>query len=258
MHAVAPSRIRSLQARYRSELLEPTADHLHAEGDRKPPYRKHPGLAKALDTFPAAEIPETRGRTWIWADLHFAHAPVIGYSNRPFANVTAMDEHLFAAWREAVRPDDLLIVVGDVALSGGLTETNFERIRTIPGRKILVIGNHDLTGSGRLRVDGFDAVYSMLYRAGNPNLLLTHVPIPDLPDGWVNVHGHWHEKNSHGRHINVSVEQLDYAPVLFSRVEQLAEASVSEPSQFEGATQARLEALEAQAALKAAEWGASG
>ena len=231
-----PTAVHHLMARYRAELTAPTADHLHAGDDRELPPRSHPMLARALDHHPVAPIPEARGRTWIWADLHLGHDAVIRYSNRPFPDPEAMSAHFFRVWRESVQPRDLVIVLGDVALHAGLTQENFERIRRMPGRKALVLGNHDLTNSGKVRIHGFDDVYSALYRIGAPSLLLTHVPVPDLLPGWINVHGHWHDKPAQGfSHINVSVEQLDYAPVDFARVDALALACAARRSEGDAA-----------------------
>ena len=33
-----------------------------------------------------------------------------------------------------------------------------------------------------------------LYAAGEPTLLLTHMPLRNVPDGCVNVHGHLHNR----------------------------------------------------------------
>ena len=51
-----------------------------------------------------------------------------------------------------------------------------------------------------------------LYAAGEPPLLLlTHVPLVEVPAGAVNVHGHLHEQESPTRnqHVSVSVEQSE-------------------------------------------------
>ena len=59
---------------------------------------------------------------------------------------------------------------------------------------------------------------------GDPPLLLTHVPLLQVPAGCVNVHGHVHEKESpsRNRHIKVSVEQLNYRPAKLSDIRRLA------------------------------------
>ena len=97
-------------------------------------------------------------------------------------------------------------------------------MRAAPGgEKHLVIGNHDVTGPGEVRTQGFDAVWSVMTSPGAPPLLWTHYPLRDVPEGFVNIHGHEHGK-APGRspHINVSVEQLEYEPVSLARLRHLA------------------------------------
>ena len=100
--------------------------------------------------------------------------------------------------------------VGDVAMGRGLSDDTWEKVRAAPGRtKVLVVGNHDVTGQGLLRVVGFHRVKAVLYSAGDPPLIWTHAPLPNVPAGHVNVHGHQHAalKPADSPHINVSVEQ---------------------------------------------------
>ena len=49
----------------------------------------------------------------------------------------------------------------------------------------------------------------------DPPLLVTHLPLTEVPDGCVNVHGHEHgfKPLRQGRWINVSVEQTVYRPL---------------------------------------------
>lgn len=107
-------------------------------------------------------------------------------------------------------------------------DRTWQRIRATGGaRKWLVFGNHDLTGGGVLRVDGFDDVCSLLCADGDPPLVLTHLPLTQVPAGVVNIHGHTHaEPPGRSPHINVSVEQLDYRPVALDRLRKLARALV--------------------------------
>lgn len=74
------------------------------------------------------------------SDLHFGHAKVIEYCNRPYSSVEEMNEKLISNWNEIVRPEDEVIVVGDFAMSFRYVESVTNRLM---GRKILVLGNHD-------------------------------------------------------------------------------------------------------------------
>ena len=217
----------SLFSLYQEELRHPQSDHLNPRFIRpgEAPLRRHPGMARHLENYPVTAL-APGPRTWIWSDLHLGHEAIMEYSGRPFQSAAHMAEALFAAWAGTVGPEDRLVIAGDVCMSGALNEVVFNRLRGMPGRKLLVPGNHDLTGAGHLRPEGLDEVHAMLYQLGapgEPNLLITHLPVFDLPEGWINIHGHWHEKNADGaRHINVSVEQLNYRPVDFELVRGLA------------------------------------
>ena len=192
--------------------------------------RTFPYMARALRGLPEAWLPEEADKVWVWSDLHLGHENIILYAKRPYKDAAQMDNLLLKNWEDTVDWADqetVLVCVGDVAMKLGMTETNFSRIAAMPGRKILVPGNHDFTGTGEMRVEGFSEVCSILYANGDPKLIFTHVPLPaeHLPDGWVNVHGHMHnDPPTDTPHINVSVEQLDYRPVALTRIRELAAA----------------------------------
>ena len=163
---------------------------------------------------------------WLWSDLHLGHAMTISVFGRPYWTPEEMDDALFGAWRRVVDPDDTVVTLGDVAI-GGLSGRRLKRFRAAPGRKVLVLGNHEFDGTVAGHVDGFDEVYSTVYVPGTPELLLTHVPLRDVPEGCVNVHGHVHRWAPSGtRHINVVVEQTRYRPRSLTAVRRLAASLV--------------------------------
>ena len=49
----------------------------------------------------------------------------------------------------------------------------------------------------------------------DPPMVLTHVPLDEIPAGWINLHGHVHnnEERRSTRHINVCVEHTGYRPL---------------------------------------------
>ena len=77
---------------------------------------------------------------------------------------------------------------------------------------------------GPVETDGFDEIHSTLYAAGDPALLLTHMPLRNVPEGCVNVHGHLLNQEAPLRvqHINLSVEQLRYRPRPWEAICRLA------------------------------------
>lgn len=144
-------------------------------------------------------------RVWMTADLHLCHANVIRYCNRPFADVTQMNKHLVSQTQK-IRDGEWLVIVGDVAM--GEHELAMEWIRRIPGRKFLVLGNHDLTRSGECRylaeraLDGqrplFDAVLPFLawQDALGQSVFVSHYPatLEHSAGRLVNYHGHLHRE----------------------------------------------------------------
>ena len=64
-----------------------------------------------------------------------------------------MDDALFRNWHGTVNPADTIICLGDVAIDG-LSGTRLKRLRSAPGHKVLVIGNHDVDCEA-LRAAGF-------------------------------------------------------------------------------------------------------
>ena len=69
-----------------------------------------------------------------------------------------------------------------------------------------------------------DRTATTLFAPGEPPLLLTHVPLLQVPAGCINVHGHVHGQASPSgnRHINVSVEQLRFRPARLCDIRRLA------------------------------------
>ena len=175
---------------------------------------------------------------WLWSDLHLGHALTIRVFGRPYATPEEMDDALYGAWRRVVDPGDTVVILGDVSI-GGLSGRQLKRFRAAPGRKVLVLGNHEFDGSVGGHVAGFDEVYSTLYLPGSPELLLTHLPLRDVPAGCVNVHGHVHMRAPSGtRHVNVAVEQTRYRPTPLPAVRRLA-ASLVRGERVSGRTTAQ-------------------
>lgn len=200
-------------------------------GDARHSGREFRAMLRACRELPARKLDEAAFKTiWVWSDLHLGHDNIIRYANRPFQDAEEMNAVLYTNWSRTVGDDDLLLFVGDLAMRKAVGEHTWETIRVSRGRaKHLVVGNHDLTGSGVLRVDGFDDICSALTVDADPPLAFTHMPLADVPAGVVNVHGHTHdEPPRRSRHINVSVEQLDYRPVDLGRIKALARELLAE------------------------------
>ena len=212
----------ALKSLYEAQL---EADCASGGGDSRHGRHTFRAMLKASARLPAVRLADIdENGTWFWSDLHLGHDNIIRYANRPFADAEEMDERLYANWRATVGANDTLIFVGDVAMRDAVGEHTWRRVRGARGKtKHLVFGNHDLTASGNLRVDGFDGIFAALCIDGSPPLLCTHMPLREVPPGCVNVHGHTHDETPRrSAHVNVSVEQLNYRPVALAAVRALA------------------------------------
>ena len=58
---------------------------------------------------------------------------------RPFANSEDADEEMVRRWNNAVRPQDKIYVLGDVAIP----MKGIETMGRLNGDKVLIAGNHD-------------------------------------------------------------------------------------------------------------------
>ncbi|MBO0747216.1 MAG: hypothetical protein J2O47_02630 [Acidimicrobiaceae bacterium] len=173
------------------------------------------------------------GRTrWWTADLHFGHANIIRYCDRPFTSVEAMDEGLIERWNDSVTPDDEVWLLGDFAM-GGLAE-HLPLAQRLAGHKVLVAGNHDACWEGRPK-GGFERWVAEYLEAGferivqpptmadlgETTVLVHHFPYegdsrgdverfaehrPTDEGAWL-LHGHVHDRwRQSGRQINVGVD----------------------------------------------------
>ena len=184
--------------------------------------------------------------TWIWSDLHLGHRASITTFDRPFRMPNEMDQAMMDAWYELVGVDDTIICLGDVSVDGSVQAHHQEWWWEAPGEKWLVIGNHDVDSVNQVRPLEVNRTAITLAAPGEPPMLLTHVPLLQVPAGCVNVHGHVHQKESpsRNRHINVSVEQLNYRPAKLSDIRRLARRLLEGRTVPGRSTRARLNIVE--------------
>lgn len=86
---------------------------------------------------------------WFTSDWHLGHKNILKYEDgtRPFASIEEHDEAILQAVADTVGENDILYVLGDVCM--GDIKKYANRIRDLPGTKMLVSGNHDTCWIGR-------------------------------------------------------------------------------------------------------------
>ena len=168
------------------------------------------------------------------SDTHFGHAGVCRFlcddnvtKIRPWTDPEEMDEALVKNWNDVVRPNDKVYHLGDVVINRRCLQT----LRRLNGDKVLIKGNHDI-----FKLSDYTPYFRDVrgYHVMN-NMILSHIPIH--PDGLyrfrANIHGHTHQRRVmrevydpmydtrseiDPRYFNVSVECIDFKPILFEDV----------------------------------------
>jgi calcineurin-like phosphoesterase family protein len=160
---------------------------------------------------------------FVSADHHFGHhseegGSIIRYENRPYKTLEEMDWDLIKRWNAVVKNGDMVFHLGDFSFYNKVK--TIQIFRNLAGRKVLILGNHDKARSVSWWKDvGFEEVikYPIIY---DKFFIFSHEPVylnDNMP--YVNVHGHLHSKKMDSKqYINVSVENTDYAPVLFNDI----------------------------------------
>lgn len=155
--------------------------------------------------------------TWFISDTHFGHRNIVGYCRPEFQFVEDMDEALIQNWNKRVNPGDRVYHLGDFAISPKHAAAVRPRLN---GTIRLIVGNHDdipkLVSLGL-----FQRV--QLWRAFKEHgFTATHIPLAkaQLRCGTFNVHGHVHieESGLEPHHLNICVEQTNYAPLHLDEV----------------------------------------
>ena len=119
-------------------------------------------------------------QTWVWSDLHFGDRGALYAFQRPFGDVDQMNHHLLREWRRRVRSDDTIICLGDVAHPDAWRDRRLVLdIRDCPGKRVLVLGNHDLN---REDLRGGGVCNAVLAGAVRHRPAAGPEPLPAAPD----------------------------------------------------------------------------
>lgn len=147
-------------------------------------------------------------KEWLITDTHFDHANIGVYCARP----DGWMQRIIKNWKTLVAPEDLIIHLGDVQVGWKTYLPGL--LKELPGRKILIRGNHDHESLMWYMRNGFDlAVDGIAYK----QVTFSHRPLNSLYDGTdINIHGHvhnspWRPNKSFQRLL--ALEYVGYMPV---------------------------------------------
>lgn len=162
------------------------------------------------------------GEIFFSSDWHLDHNRILSFTKddgsfvRPgFANVDEMNEFIVERHNSVVKPSDKFYCLGDV----GFGDSNkVDRLLSrMNGVKRLIIGNHDDITKQSYLLKHFKKI--KLWWPFE-EFIFSHIPLREesmrtrSKKEPVNVHGHiHHNKSPTPRHINVSMEAINYTPV---------------------------------------------
>lgn len=158
---------------------------------------------------------------YVTSDWHLGHTGISNKFRNQFEDDHHHDHHIVETARSYLTKRDLLICVGDMAF----TVEGMEKIQSLPGRKILVRGNHDVLPEQWYR-DTFEAVHGAWSYKG---FWITHIPIHPMElYRRPNIHGHCHAGGpaelqtgeKYDKYFNAILEFNDYKPVLFNNIKK--------------------------------------
>ena len=162
-------------------------------------------------------------KIYVTADSHFGQVDAIESYDRPFADETAMTDAIVDCWNDVLRPDDVLIHLGDFV--GDIEDTE-EKVRVAAEvrqrlrveRILLVRGNHDPRRAEFESI--FDDVVDLLdHRAKHAThrVVMSHYPMRSWRGnrrGSVHLYGHTHGRLEEiGRSTDVGVDCWKFRPL---------------------------------------------
>lgn len=184
-------------------------------------------------------INPNKNKLFFTSDTHFCHENIIKFCNRPFENVTEMNQALVDNWNNTVPKDATVFHLGDFALNAS-TKSVQHILNSLNGKKYLVIGNHEKAALSkeflRNMWEGiYDIVEIYVEDEDIPNkkqhILMCHYPMlvwnASHKGSW-NLFGHVHGGLSnkgiikHGpAQIDVGVDCHDYKPISYEKVKDI-------------------------------------
>ncbi len=161
------------------------------------------------------------------SDLHLFHDKIIKKYNRPFSSIEEMHDCIIKNWRNTVKKNDIVYVLGDLGMYHAHEIADI--ISSLPGNKILITGNHDswnLKHTPLRKCFKEISIYKEIIDAGR-RVVLFHYPLEEWNGfyrGFYHVHGHVHDSvdgiplNHRERRYNACVEFCDYRPMTLDQL----------------------------------------
>jgi calcineurin-like phosphoesterase family protein len=159
--------------------------------------------------------------TFLFADPHFFHESIIRMCARPFANAAEMNDVMASSWRAVVKRSDDIIVVGDFAHRAD-PDALKRLFVSLPGRKHLVVGNHD--GPETLALP-WESVHDILVTSiDSTRVVLCHYAMRTWPGirkhpPALQLFGHSHGRMpGNAQSMDIGVDVMGWSPVRLNQI----------------------------------------
>ena len=157
------------------------------------------------------------------SDTHFCHAKSITFGNRPFKDVTEMNDGLIDRWNSVVSPRDTIYHLGDFGFNN-LDDLRKIRYR-LNGKIHMILGNHDYKN----KLDRCGAWFSSMSVMKEININKQHIVLCHYSMRvWNRSHynsqhlfGHSHGKlQGQGKSMDIGVDCWNWTPISFEQVQE--------------------------------------
>lgn len=150
------------------------------------------------------------------ADPHFGHTNILKYCNRPWKNVSDMNEALIRNYNETADPDTTTFCLGDFSFCD---PTPF--LQRLVGNWVLIKGNHDHKNASKAGFQFVRDVYTV--NIDGVSIFMSHYAHRTWNKshhGAVHLYGHDHGSlPDWGRSTDVGVDGwAKYKPVTFEQI----------------------------------------
>lgn len=166
------------------------------------------------------------------ADLHFGHANILKYCNRPFQNVEEMDEQLIKNWNSVISAKgDTVYILGDFSFYKDQQKTINVLNRLNGSEKHLILGNHDVHMKAWVK-EKFTSCeyYKEIYipdtegYGGKQFVVLMHYAMKvfnKCHHGAIQLFGHSHGTIlGNSQQLDVGVDCWNYTPVSYTQIKE--------------------------------------
>ena len=128
--------------------------NLYRPNNSSPLYKIHDNLEDCIEELRTRLKWDSRRtelyNTFFTSDTHFGQERALTLSLRPFKDVEEMDWTMVERWNKYVRPNSIVYHLGDFG--------NYEMLKYLNGKVILIRGNHDKEEKEKLLEYGFSDV----------------------------------------------------------------------------------------------------